>query len=269
MRFMEGSGVKRSATGPALRNATTTMQAAIDNHAIYQEHWPDWVEMKKYGPASRWLRWLVEQAISEVDASAIRQVLDVGCGEGTLTAHLSSLLPKAHIRGIDVSGTGVQIAHQSYGGPSVSFACLPVQDDAGQYDLVSAFEVLEHIEDWLPFVTEMAQRSRRYLLLSFPTGRMRPFEVHVGHYRNFAKGQMEAALADLGFVPRTVRYAGFPFYSPLYRELCQLTNAGSSSISTGSFGPTKRLISDLLYAAFRLSSHRHWGDQFCGVFERA
>jgi SAM-dependent methyltransferase len=244
------------------------MQATIDNHAIYQEHWPDWVEMKKFGPASRWLRWLVKRAVMEIDGASVREILDVGCGEGTLTAHLSNLLPAATVRGIDVSATGIQIASQAYGKGNLAFESLPIQEETGQYDLVSAFEVLEHIEDWEPFLAELASRSRRYLLLSFPTGRMRPFEVHVGHYRNFAKGEMEAALAKLGFVPKSIRYAGFPFYSPLYRDLCQLTNAGTNSVSTGSFGPAKHLISYLFYLAFRISSHRHWGDQFCGIFER-
>ncbi len=244
------------------------MQAVIDNHAIYQKQWPNWVGMKKFGPASRWLRWLVEKAIMEVDARSIGSALDVGCGEGTLTAHLSHLLPAAQIRGIDFSDTGVRIAIETYGSGKVEFECLPIQEETGEYDLVSAFEVLEHIEDWKPFLAEMAKRSRRYLLVSFPTGRMRPFEVHVGHYRNFAKGEMEAAMAELGFAPKTIRYAGFPFYSPLYRDLCQLTNAGNNSLSTGAFGQGKRLISDLFYLAFRLSSHRQWGDQFCGIFER-
>jgi hypothetical protein len=135
---------------------------------------------------------------------------------------------------------------------------------------VCCFEVLEHVEDWQVFLAKLAASARRHLLLSFPTGRMRPFEVNVGHLRNFAKGEMESALDALGFRPVRVSYAGFPFYSPLYREFCQLTNAGDSQMTRGHYGPIRRLVSAILYALFRFASTRRaHGDQFVGLFVRA
>lgn len=246
-----------------------TLQPAIDNAAIYEVHWTDWTDMKRYGPASRWLRHLVRQSLRDIDPASVESVLDVGCGEGTLTAHLAKLLPYAAVRGIDVARSGLRLAARDYGSLRVRFAEQPIEEERASYHLVSAFEVLEHVEDWKPFLAAMARCSRRYLLLSFPTGRMRPYEVHVGHHRNFAKGEVEAFLSTCGFVPVSLAYAGFPFYSPFYRDACNATNSGSNQLSTGSYGFAKKRLCDLLLLLFQLSSQRRWGDQFCGLFEKA
>jgi len=96
---------------------------------------------------------------------------------------------------------------------------------------------------------------------------MRPYEIHVGHVRNFAKGQVEALMRGQGFAPARVYYAGFPFFSPIYRNLCNLVDAGSNSFSTGRFGLKQKIVAAILLLSFRLSLRRV-GDQFCGIFVR-
>lgn len=137
------------------------------------------------------------------------------------------------------------------------------------YDLITCFEVLEHVEEWQDLLQKMVHSSENYLLLSFPTGRMRPFEKNVGHLRNFKKGEVEAFLSEAGFRPYKISYAGFPFYSPCYRELCNLTNAADNSFTRGAYGFRQKFVSLIFYFCFTyLSTKERYGDQFIGLFER-
>lgn len=240
-----------------------------DNLKIYDSTWDDWLDMKRFGPASRWLRSLIEDASRHLDPPP-NSIHDVGCGEGTNTSMLAQLFPRAIVRGSDFSATGIAVAQRHAHLPNLTF-----EYDSGNHaldepvDLVCCFEVLEHVEEWQSFLARLAGGARRHLLLSFPTGRMRPFEANVGHLRNFAKGHVEAELARLGFRPMHVSYAGFPFYSPLYREICQLTNAGDAQLTHGNYGFGLKSVSAILYALFRFAStRRRHGDQFVGLFVR-
>lgn len=242
-----------------------------DNRAIYDENWAVWLDMKMHGPASRLLRSLIHDQLHSLDRpEEITSVLDVGCGEGTITWQLAEWLPQARILGIDFSAAGIDLGRTRYSLPNLTFEHdLESCRLSERFDMVTAFEVLEHIDDWQSFLARIAAAATKYVLLSFPTGRMRPFEVHVGHFRNYKKGEVEEFMQTQGFVPERIFYAGFPFYSPLYRELCNLTDSGSNSFTTGRYGAPQKMVASVLYGLFRYgSTKRRLGDQFCGLFRR-
>jgi SAM-dependent methyltransferase len=201
----------------------------------------------------------------------IESVLDVGCGEGTITWHLAKWLPHARVTGIDFSAAGIECGRARYSLPNLVFE----HDEESRYlserfDMVTAFEVLEHVEDWQGTLARMAAAANQYVLLSFPTGRMRAFEVHVGHFRNFKRGEVEDFMRGQGFAPERIFYAGFPFFSPLYREACNLTDSASNRFTTGRYGARQKILASALYGLFRHgSTRRRLGDQFCGLFRRA
>jgi hypothetical protein len=180
-------------------------------------------------------------------------------------------MPQAQVTGVDFSETGIRCAADRYTEKNLRFLHDLASNELNKpHDLVCAFEVLEHVEDWKDLLARMARSARRFLLLSFPTGRMRPFEVHVGHHRNFRKGEVEKFLRSHGFREVRVFYAGFPFYSPIYRDLCNLTDSASNRFSTGTYGWRQRLVAGAFYGLFRFASTRYrLGDQFCGLFCRA
>lgn len=250
-------------------SAYCNMDRKPDNQAIYDAGWESWQDMKRYGPASRWLRSLICDACRCIDR-APADIHDVGCGEGSNTLMLAQRFPRARVRGTDFSSSGIAVARRYLAQPNLSFLHDPDNHALDEpAEMVCCFEVLEHVDDWRGFLARLAGSSRRYLLLSFPTGRMRPFEVNIGHLRNFARGETESVLASLGFKPVRVSYAGFPFYSPLYREFCQLTNAGDAKFTRGHYGVARKLVSTFLYTLFRFgSTRRRRGDQFVGLFVR-
>jgi len=240
------------------------------NREIYDAGWMAWRDMKLYGPASVWLRGLIASALESLDSPRVASILDVGCGEGTTTDMLARKFPRASVTGIDFSETGIAMARETYGSARVTFLAdtASARLEEARFDLVTSFEVLEHVDDWQSLLRRICGASRYAVALSFPTGRMRPYEVHVGHVRNFRKGEVEAFMRAAGFAVARRFYAGFPFFSPIYRDLCNLADAGRSGFSTGRFGMRQKIVAAILLTMFRRFSLRSAGDQFCGVFVR-
>lgn len=254
-----------------LRRVHRPRPASPDNQAIYDLNWPDWVDMKKFGPSSRWQRTLIHDRLAAIDTEAVRSVLDYGCGEGTTTFALAGWLPSAQITGLDRSSAGIACARLNYQRANLEFHHDPVDATAraSRPDLVTCFEVLEHVPNWAELADQLCAMTGRYLLVSFPTGRMRKFEINIGHYRNFPPGAFESHLRSRGFRLVDGAYAGFPFYSPIFREVCNLANSGGHRLTTGRYSWHQLLLSKLIYFSFRfLSTRRRCGDQFCGLFER-
>ena len=84
-----------------------------------------------------------------------KRVLDVGCGAGYGTAELAQTAREA--TGMDVSAEAVGYAQEHYGRPNVRFELgsateMPFAD--ASFDLVVAFEVIEHLENWPQLLTE-------------------------------------------------------------------------------------------------------------------
>jgi len=245
---------------------------SIDTKKLYDKNWTSWQDMMIYGPASRWIRSLIFNIIKTfIKKDEITSVLDLGCGEGINTFYIARYFENASIKGIDFSKTGIECAKAVYNLPNLEFIWDEVSDNLSlTYDLVTCFDVLQCEENWKGLVERMSNATKKYLLFSFPTGRMRNFEKSgPGHVRNFRKGEVEEFLKGLGFYPVRVYYAGFPFYSPFYREVCNLTNAGNNKFTRGKYSFFQKAISNMIYASFRfLSTKNLMGDQFCGLFER-
>lgn len=79
-------------------------------------------------------------------------VLDLGCGEGKLSAAISSLIPSGEITGIDLSSNMIDFAKESFPHhqfPNLSFnegnACYLDYKDA--FDVIFSFTALQWVED--------------------------------------------------------------------------------------------------------------------------
>jgi SAM-dependent methyltransferase len=230
-------------------------QTAYDSN-YYDAGWDkQWDDMKKYGPMSRHIRRYIKKLIRPLQ---FKSVLDVGCGQGSLLQELMREFPGIEPHGVDLSPSAVEFARKRV--PQGQFGVLDlVKETTGRsYDLLVCSEVLEHIEDDVAAMNNLRRMCNGHLVVTTVQGRMRRFEPEaVGHVRNYQRGELVAKLREAGFdIVRDVSW-GFPLYSPLYRNMLEMTGAKGT---TGEFGPGRRLLSMAMYYTFFLNLPV-WGDE--------
>jgi len=176
----------------------------------------------KYGTSNPAAQMIVRRFRSRIDGiirdTAPASMLDVGCGEGVLTEAAAGLLPRARVVGVDLPDPGLRAEWGRRAGPSFvegSVYELPFGD--GEFELVSALEVLEHLERPAEAVRELARVSGRWLLVSVPleplwrvanvlTGRYVASGGNTpGHVQHFSRS---AVTELIGSVARVVSASG-------------------------------------------------------------
>jgi SAM-dependent methyltransferase len=160
-----------------------------------------------------WLRFsVIRDLLPCLDATTL---LEIGVGQGSLGVFLASRFDY----------TGIELDHESLSTARRRFARLGVdparlllgglEQVAGRrFDLVCAFEVLEHFEDdlatlveWRDFVSKGGS-----LLLSVPAGphRFAAADEKAGHFRRYSRRDVEELLSSAGFADVRVLNYGVP-----------------------------------------------------------
>jgi SAM-dependent methyltransferase/glycosyltransferase involved in cell wall biosynthesis len=158
-----------------------------------------------------WMRYdLVERMLPP----GITDVLEVGCGQGAFGARLAQ---RYHYLGVEPDPTSYAVARQrvaAVAGDGEVRNIMAADLGDAQFDLVCAFEVLEHIEDDKAALTEWAGRLRPggWLMVSVPAHQRRyaPWDELVGHFRRYDPPVLAELLASCGFGGIQVRQYGFP-----------------------------------------------------------
>jgi len=254
------------------------MSTAYDiNKEIYEKNYS---RRLVSSPWRRWLHSLISDVLDSIPyLSQNTEILDVGCGNGDKTYLVHQKFPNSKTLGIDYTKAGIDSANTNYGSRSLCFLCTDAQDISiweKQYELITCFEVLEHLDDWKEVVDKICNNSKKYVLMSFPTGKMRKYEVNFGHVRNFKKGEMEGYLSQRGFRPVKLYYSGFPFLNPIGKTVMALAfplvrNMKSKELEkTRKNSPppfTTSLYSRIVYFILnKCSTKKNFGNQFVGLF---
>ena len=129
--------------------------------------------------------------------------LDAGCGAGYGTAELAK--SGAEVVGIDVSAEAIGHAYANYGaGAGLRFeqaSCTAIPAEAGAFQLITAFEVIEHLAEWRGFLGEarrvlapgglflVSTPNRLYYAESRKKAGPNPFHVH-----EFTEGEFRREL---------------------------------------------------------------------------
>jgi SAM-dependent methyltransferase len=90
-----------------------------------------------------------------------KRVLDAGCGAGYGSADLARAAER--VVGVDRAPEAIEFARAHYAAAHLSFeeaSCEALPHADGSFELVVAFEVIEHLEDWRGFLRE----ARRVLV---------------------------------------------------------------------------------------------------------
>jgi 2-polyprenyl-3-methyl-5-hydroxy-6-metoxy-1,4-benzoquinol methylase len=180
----------------------------------------------KYGSSNPVVKRLMGGFHSTLDelwaAAAPRTVLDVGCGEGVLTAEWAERLGDGRIVGIDLDDPKLRAEWERRTRPNLEFrveeaTSLSFADD--EFDMACAIEVLEHVPEPEATLAEMARVASKHLLVSVPReplwrglnvargAYVRDLGNTPGHVNHWSKRAFVALLSRYG----SVEHARSPF----------------------------------------------------------
>ena len=102
------------------------------------------------------------ELITTLHLSANEDVLDLGCGDGKVTAELAAYVGKGSVLGVDSSSAMVELARQHYPTsryPNLTFAQVDARQLAftGQFDVVFSNAALHWVKDHQPVVDGIYQ----------------------------------------------------------------------------------------------------------------
>ena len=158
-----------------------------------------------------WLRYDVIRRMLPPDAVT---VLEVGCGQGALGARLSA---QCRYVGIEPDPDSFKVAEGRFAllahGEVRPTTIESLQPDE-RFDLVCAFEVLEHIEDDAETLRKWASTLNPggWLMLSVPAYQHRyaAADKVVGHYRRYDPADLASLVKEIGFEDIEVCEYGAP-----------------------------------------------------------
>lgn len=109
----------------------------------------------KYERSSSAQRLWAEELIRKIEISGDERVLDIGCGDGRITASIADLVPEGSVLGIDSSEGMVSFAKEKFATgdhPNLSFQLGDARnlDFDGEFDLVVSFAALHWVGDHRP-----------------------------------------------------------------------------------------------------------------------
>lgn len=158
-----------------------------------------------------WLRYdLIRRQLNQL--SGVRSILEVGAGQGAVGARLSR---RYDYTAVEPDEASFNIAARRLADRGrVLHGDVSALDPDARFDLVCAFEVLEHIED----DTEALRQWRRhirpngYLYISVPAFEKRytVTDEWVGHYRRYEPRALAQVLEEQGLLVSSMLTYGFP-----------------------------------------------------------
>lgn len=160
------------------------------------------------------MAWLRYDLVERLLPPGVRTVLEVGCGQGAVGARLAQ---RYDYLGLEPDATACAVAQArlaALGRGEVRQAAVESLPADARFDLVCAFEVIEHIEDdraalaaWVDHVSDGG-----WVMLSTPAhpSRFGIMDEAVGHYRRYEPDAFGALLREAGLTDVSVQLYGVP-----------------------------------------------------------
>lgn len=132
-----------------------------------------------------------------------RTMLEIGCGTGIVLANLERDIPAVAFTGIDLYPEGLNIAASRVHNTRLIHADCRTFDFKGEFDVVGAFDVLEHVEDDDGLLRQMHKSVRPGggVIITVP---QHPFlwskvDVFACHVRRYRAKDLQKMMEACGF----------------------------------------------------------------------
>jgi SAM-dependent methyltransferase len=175
------------------------------DHSLYEEH--ALLERDHWWFVGR--RSIIERVLAHhLPPQSERRILDVGCGTGGMLPMLARF---GRVEGLETEQFAVDRCHAAFGRFDVRLGAIPDDVPAdGSFDVVTAFDVIEHIDDDRGAVESLrgAARPGGVVVISVPALRQLWSEHDVvnGHKRRYDGAGLTAVVAAAGLELRHLSY---------------------------------------------------------------
>lgn len=171
------------------------------------------------------------------------KILEIGCGAGSLLADLTARGFKA--LGVDQSSTALALARTlAADNAHMEIAATTDNAEPESYDFLTAFEVLEHIEDdhtaladWSHFL-----RPDGTLVFSVPAHphRWNAADEWAGHFRRYTRDDLHALAEGAGYEVKDIQSYGFPIANAMEKLGARLYARQSAGAGRADMDITRR-----------------------------
>ena len=162
----------------------------------------------------------IEDALGARASSGARpelRVLDIGCGAGATMDHLKRY---GQPHGIDLSQLPLNFSRKRGHQRVMRASATDLPFDSESFDLVTALDVVEHLEDDVKGLAEI----RRVLKPGAPAvifvpafqSLWGPNDVQSGHQRRYRLDQLRVAVEKAGLSVERISYANFAMFIPIW-----------------------------------------------------
>lgn len=115
--------------------------------------------------------------IKQIEFQGNETVLDVGCGDGKMTAFIAEKFPNSIVHGIDISRSMIDFAQKTFPNesyPNLTFGLQDAQDlnENELYDLIFSFTTIQWVKDHQAFLkgAYASLKPRGKLAITMPIG---------------------------------------------------------------------------------------------------
>lgn len=140
-----------------------------------------------------------------------RSLLEIGCGTGFVLAGIASKCPELRLAGSEIHTAALNFAADRLPGTQLmqmDARCIPFTDE---FDVIGAFDVLEHIPEDEKVLGEMyrALRPGGGIIITVPQHRFlwSQADVFAHHVRRYTATELTSKVTDVGF--RILRLTSF------------------------------------------------------------
>jgi SAM-dependent methyltransferase len=150
---------------------------------------------------------LIEETVRHHFAGT-RSVLEIGCGTGYTLGALHDALPQAELTGTELFEQGLTVARGRWPDAQLQQADATALPFQSQFDLVGAFDVLEHIDDDHRALAEVHRvlRPGGGMIATVPqhTWLWSQADEYAHHERRYTRKRLISAVRGAGFEVRQV-----------------------------------------------------------------
>jgi SAM-dependent methyltransferase len=170
------------------------------------------------------LAW-IQDAIEVEESGLNRQILDIGCGTGATLDHLSRF---GEVQGVDVSPLALEYCRERGHRRVLCASATDLPFATASFDLVTALDVIEHLDDDLRGLREIERvlRPGAPAILFVPAfhSLWGPNDDQSGHKRRYRLPEFRRQVGRAGLIVERISYANTAMFVPIWlgRKLLNL-----------------------------------------------